>query len=31
MATSTDANFVVMEHKEFLASRETGYTQGSVD
>ena len=31
MANTTDVNRVVMEYNEFLASRETGFTQGSVD
>ena len=31
MANTSDANRVVMEYKEFLASRETGFTQESVD
>ena len=31
MVNTTDANHVVMKYKEFLASRETGFTQGSVD
>ena len=31
MANFTDANRVVMEYKEFLVSRETGFTQGSLD